>query len=152
MDSLLAAVQDSPVGVYVRDSVYLYPIANVVHVLAVLVFFACVFAMDLRLLGVIRGEPATAIVARLRPASIAALIVIAASGATLFVPEAAAVARNPAFQLKMAALATGLLNVALNERAMRRLGETSALARGTAAFSLIVWLFVAAMGRGIAYV
>lgn len=152
MDSLFTALQDSSAGAYVRDSVYLYPIANVTHVLAVLVFFACVFAMDLRLLGVIRGEPAKTIVARLRPASVAALIVIAVSGATLFVPEAAAVARNPAFQLKMAALAMGLLNVALNEHAIRRLGETSALARGTAAFSVVVWLFVAALGRGIAYV
>lgn len=148
---LFSAIQESAYGAYVRDSVWLYPGANISHVVAVLVFFATVAAMDLRLLGAIRGEPARAVIARLRPLSIAALAVIALTGLTLFVAEAVAISRNPAFQLKMLALVLGLLNVGLNQRALRR-GEVSALARGTAAFSLALWLFVAAMGRTIAYV
>ncbi len=148
---LFAAIQESAAGAYVRDSVWLYPSANVTHVLAVLVFFAAVAAMDLRLLGAIRGEPAKALIARLRPLSIAALVVIAFTGATLFVPEALAVSRNPAFQLKMLVLAIGIVNVAVNLRALRSGGEASALARATAAVSLALWLFVAAMGRMIAY-
>ena len=152
MDALFAAIQDSAAGAYVRDSVYLYPAANVLHVLAVLAFFASVAAMDLRLLGAIRGEPAKAVIARLRPVSIGAALLILASGATLFVPEAVALARNGAFQLKMAAVAIGLINVAVNERAMRRQGEASLPARSTAALSLALWLAVAALGRLIAYV
>jgi hypothetical protein len=151
VEPLFAAVQDSGYGALVRQSVFLYPLANVTHVLAVLVFFATVAAMDLRLLGVFKGMPAAALIARLRPVAVAALVVVAATGVTLFFPEAVAIARNPAFQVKLAAIVIALANVALNNRTLRRAGEGSALVRATAGASLALWLMVAAAGRMIAY-
>ena len=151
MEQLLAAVQDSGYGVLVRQSVFLYPLANVTHVLAVLVFFASVAAMDVRLLGVLEGVPAPVVIARLRPVAIAALVVIAATGVTLFVPEAGAIARNPAFQVKLMAIVIALANVGLNARALRHAGEGAAMVRLTAGLSLVLWLAVAACGRLIAY-
>jgi hypothetical protein len=151
VEELLAAVQDSHYGAFVRQSVFLYPLANVTHVLAVLVFFASVATMDLRLIGTFRGVPPAALVARLRPVAVAALIVVAATGLTLFVPEAVAIARNPAFQFKLAALAVALANVAVNARALARHGEASPVVRVTAGLSLALWLVVAACGRLIAY-
>ncbi len=152
MTAFLAALQDSAYAAYARESVFLYPIANVTHVLAVLVFFAAVAAMDLRLLGVFGGTPARTVVARLRPVAFVALAVIAATGSTLFVTEAVATGRNPAFQLKLLAIALGLVNVGVNEWLLRRRGEGSAMARLSAALSLVLWLTVAACGRSIAYV
>jgi hypothetical protein len=151
VEALLAAVQDSGFGALVRQSVFLYPLANVTHVLAVLVFFATVATMDFRLLGIFKGLPAAALIARLRPLAVVALVVIAVTGLTLFVPEAATIARNPAFQFKLAAIAFALANVALNTRALRRHGEASAVTRLTAGLSLALWLTVAAAGRMIAY-
>jgi hypothetical protein len=152
VSEFLAALQDSPYAVYARESLLLYPIANVTHVLAVLVFFAAVAAMDLRLLDVFAGMPARAVIARLRPVAFAALAVIAATGFTLFATEAVATGRNPAFQLKLLAILLGLANVGVNEWVLHLGGEGSALARLSAAFSLLVWLTVAACGRSIAYV
>jgi hypothetical protein len=152
VSEILAALQESAYAASARDSVFLYPIANVTHVLAVLVFFAAVAAMDFRLLGVFGGTPAREVVARLRPVALVALVLIAATGFTLFSTEAVATGRNPAFQLKLAAIALGLTNVGVNDWLLRREGEGSALARLSAGLSLVLWLTVAACGRSIAYV
>jgi uncharacterized membrane protein len=148
---LLAALQDSGYGALVRQSVFLYPLANVTHVLAVLVFFAGVAAMDLRLVGAFKGVPAEALIARLRPVAVVALLVVAVTGLTLFVPEAVAIARNPAFQLKLVAIGLALANVWLNAAALRKHGDGAPLVRATAGLSLVLWLMVAAGGRLIAY-
>ena len=132
-----------------RQSVFLYPLANVTHILAVLVFFATVAAMDLRLIGVFKGVPAQALISRLRPVAGLALVIIAATGVTLFMPEAVAIARNPAFRLKLVAILIALANVWLNARALRRDGAP--FVRVTAGASLALWLTVAAAGRLIAY-
>lgn len=147
----LAAIEQSGFGQYVRDAVLLYPLANVAHVLAVLVFFAAVAVMDFRLLGWLKGEPAHQVVARWRRVAIAAFALIVASGSVLFVPEATAVAQNSAFLVKLALIAIGLVNVLVVTRAMRG-GETvPAVARLGAAVSLLLWLMTAACGRFIAY-
>lgn len=153
---LLVALERSAWGDFVRGSPLLYPLANTLHVVAVLVFFAVVAAMDLRLLGWLRGEPVTAVIARLRPVAITALLVVAATGFTLFTPEASAIIRNPAFQLKLAAIALALANVAVLERRFGDLirGNTAAVppgARFAALASLTLWLLAAACGRFIAY-
>jgi hypothetical protein len=152
LDAFLHAVEASAFAAYIRESVLLYPAANVLHVLAVLVFFAAVAVMDLRLLQVIRGMPAAAVIERMRPVAVGALVVTAATGALLFVPEAVKMAANPAFLLKLAAIGLALANVGVNDWALRRAGETARLARASAGLSLALWLCVAALGRAIAYV
>lgn len=152
MEALWLALQESSFAATVRDSVYLYPFANITHVVAVIGFFGLVAVMDLRLLGVVGGTPAKTIIARLRPIALIVLIVIAATGFILFSAEAVALAANPVFQIKLVAIALALINIALNDWSLRRDGETSGLVRATAGLSLFAWLFVATMGRTIAYV
>ncbi|MFY9735909.1 MAG: hypothetical protein WAL02_12360 [Rhodoplanes sp.] len=150
--ALLQAIQASAYAAYVRDSLLIYPAANIAHVVAVMVFFAAVAAMDLRLMRVIRGTPAPLVIARLRPVAIGALVVIAATGAVLFVPEAVSIGRNWAFLLKLVAIALALGNIAANDWALRRTSEKSVMVQMTAGLSLMLWLSVAALGRAIAYV
>jgi hypothetical protein len=150
MDSLWFALEHSAFGGLVRNSTFLYPAANIIHVLAVLSFFGLVATMDLRLLYVFGGTPASEVIARLRPLALIAFLVIAATGFILFTAEATAISDNIAFQIKVAAIILALLNVGLNSWAMKQHGE--AMARLTAGVSLAAWLFVAAMGRTIAYV
>jgi hypothetical protein len=152
MEAVWLALQESSFAAYARDSTFLYPFANITHVVAVVGFFGLVAVMDLRLLGVFAGTPAKAIVARLRPVALTVLIIIAATGFILFSAEAVAVARNPVFQIKLAAIALALCNVIVNDWSLRRHGEASGLVRATAGVSLLAWLFVATMGRTIAYV
>ncbi|MBC8036795.1 MAG: hypothetical protein H7X89_06230 [Rhizobiales bacterium] len=152
MDVIWAALQDSSFAAFVRNSTFVYPIANITHVVAVIAFFGLVATMDLRLLQISSGEPARALVKRLRPAALIVLAVIAAAGFILFSAEAVALARNTAFQIKIAAIGLALLNIGINEWTLRNHGERYPLVRFTAGFSLFIWLFVAAMGRTIAYI
>ena len=150
MEGVWQAFQDSGFAAFVRQSVYVYPLANVMHVLAVMSFFALVAAMDFRLLGMFRSTPAHRVIAGLRPAAIIVLIVIVATGLTLLAPEAVAVAGNPAFLFKAIAIALAFLNLVVNMWAMGA-GDDTVLVRLSASFSLLLWLLAAAMGRLIAY-
>jgi hypothetical protein len=151
MDAFWLALQESGYGGFVRNSVILYPAANVLHVLGVMSFFGLVATMDLALLGV--GErPAKQVIGRLRPFAVALLLLIAATGSVLFVAEAVAIAANPLFQLKIILLGLALANVIVNEWALRTRGDGASLVRLSAGASLLAWLGVAALGRLIAYV
>jgi hypothetical protein len=152
MAAVWLALQESSFAVYVRDSVFLYPFANITHVVGVIAFFGLVATMDLRLLGVFGGVPAKPIITKLRPIALIVLMIIAASGFILFSAEAVALAGNPAFQIKLTAIVLALGNIAVNEWSLRREGEPAAAVRITAGLSLFAWLFVATMGRSIAYV
>jgi hypothetical protein len=147
-------LERSGFGLLIRDAVLIYPVANVVHVLAVLVFFASVAIMDLRVLGALREDATPAVIRRFRPVAIGSFCVLVGSGLVLFTPEASAIIRNPSFQIKLALIAIGLLNVLWMGRALKRgyPGMTARGARIPAALSLIIWLGVAAAGRYIAYI
>jgi hypothetical protein len=136
----------------VRNSVVLYPAANVLHVVGVMSFFGLVATMDLALLGTVGQTPVKQVIGRLRPFAVALLLLIAATGSVLFTAEAVAIAANPVFQLKIALLVLALANVVVNEWVLRSRGDGARLARLTALVSLLAWLGVAALGRLIAYV
>jgi hypothetical protein len=151
MEALWLALQESGYGSFVRNSVFFYPAANILHVLSVISFFGLVATMDLALLGVGQA-PAKQVIARLRPFAVVLLVLIAATGSVLFVAEAVAIAANPVFQLKVILILLALANVVGNELVLRSRGDDSSLARLTAGVSLLAWLGVAALGRLIAYV
>ena len=143
MESLWLSLQQSSFAVSVRSSEFIYPAANVLHVLGVIGLYGLVAAMDFQILA---GSGSNTLVARLRPYAIATLAVVALAGFTLFAADAVAVAANPVFQLKLLAILLAVLNFLVHITAKRR-----GVLRATAAISLVVWLIVAALGRYIAY-
>lgn len=155
MHEFLAWLEASSLAATLRRSIWLYPAANVVHVLSLMGFFATVAAMDMRLLRSRRTADARVATARLRPVAAVFLVVMAASGLALFLPEATHIGHNRFFLFKLLAILAALANVALFEVALRspRRGEAPpALLRTSAIASLVLWLLVAALGRLIAYV
>jgi hypothetical protein len=152
METLLAALQGTGFAAAMRGSIFLYPVANVVHVLAALTFFAAVAAMDVKVLRTNSVSDARAFIDRVRPVAIAAFVVQAGSGLMLLAPEAIHIWHNPVFKLKVAAILLGLANVIVLEILLRRDGaELSRLAKAAAVVSLVVWLSTATLGRLIAY-
>ncbi len=150
LPNLFQILERSAFGLLIRDAVLIYPIANVVHVLAALIFFASVAIMDLRVLGALRADAGEAVIARFRPVALGAFCALLASGIVLFTPEASAIIKNPSFQIKLALIAIGALNVIWLKRGYP--GMTARAARVPAALSLAVWFGVAAAGRYIAYI
>lgn len=155
----MLALEHGPFAAAVRASPYLYPLANVAHILGALVFFASVAAMDARLLGALRSLAPADVLGPCRRIALAAFCIQAASGFTLLAPEAGTIARNPAFLVKMLTVVLALTNAAaldvLFGRSLRHLPAGLPIpraARGMALGSLAAWLLDATLGRLIAYV
>jgi hypothetical protein len=156
--AVFQALEASGFGAAIRQSVWLYPLANVGHVVAVVAFFAAVAAMDVRLLGGFAATAPGAVVRHARRAAVTAFALVATTGAMLFTAEASHLALNPVFRAKAVLVALGLANVLAFELAFgRRLAgllpgaPLPAPARASAAASLALWLAVVACGRSIAY-
>jgi hypothetical protein len=151
MEALLAWLQGSSLAGAMRSSVFLYPTANVLHVLGALAFFAAVAAMDMRVLSRAPLAGTRAFIDRVRPVAVAGFLAQATTGVMLLSPEATHIGQNPAFQLKVLAILLGLANVLVLETAVRRTGAIGGTAKASAAASLALWLSTAAAGRLIAY-
>lgn len=155
---ILLALEHSWLGAAARTSVWLYPAANVGHILALTLFAASVAMMDARLLGAFREIAPGVFLRRVRYAAMAGFLLMVFTGSVLFVAEASHVAANSVFRIKLALIALALTNALVFElsmgRQVRAMPAQTALpagARVSAALSLALWFCVAAAGRLIAY-
>jgi hypothetical protein len=155
----LEALEGSALGAAMRDSLWLYPAAETVHLLGLATLVGCAAAFDLRLLGFSRHLPARAVARHLLTCARAGFAVAAVSGALLFTADATALAENPAFRWKLALISVAGLNALRFHLGPFRLGgdwdqERAAppAARIAAVISLTVWAGVVTAGRLIAYV
>jgi len=156
--ALLLALQDSALGQTMRQSLYLYPAVEIVHLLAIALLVGSILALDLRLVGWRIVAPTWPLARHLLPVTVTGFAFAVASGLMLFTTEAASLAFNPAFQIKMALLLLAGLNALMLHRgAWRDIGQWGAAARPparvrvAAAFSAALWVGVLSFGRLIAY-
>jgi len=149
---VMMAFEHSGLGHAARSTGWLYPLANLVHVLGAALVVGAIATFDIQVLRSPRDAPIVSHIAI--PIAIAGLVLQAASGVVLLSAEASTVVRNPAFQFKMAMLIFALANVAVfHWRFGRALKAGAPLegARPLAAVSLVSWVFVLLAGRSIAY-
>ncbi|WP_395020149.1 DUF6644 family protein [Dongia sp.] len=150
------ALQDSAFAFAIRDSTWIYPTANLAHILGLALLVGSILILDLRVLGVGRWVSTDALSRLTTPFTILGLCLSLSSGSVLFSADAAALASNPIFRLKMALLAAGLANALLFRLLWQRriAGWTERApvpARLQAGLSGLGWLAVAGCGRLIAY-
>ncbi len=151
-----AALEASPLGVLMRDSVMLYPLANVLHVFGVVLLVGSMILLDLRLLGRGRSLPAVVVARTLTPVAVTGFALLVISGVALFSADARPLWSNSVFQVKLVLIALGIAN-ALVFRALwnRRLAEWDAAApgpgRAQALLSLLLWIGAMCSGRLIGY-
>lgn len=153
VSTLAAALEGSALGHLMRESPWLYPLANILHVLGVALLVGGVATFDM---AVLRRLPAARAVVRAGlPVAAGGLLLAIASGGLLFAAEASTLVRNPVFVAKLAAVVLGLVNVGLFHLvfagALRR-SEALAGARPYAFVSLVAWMAALLLGRAIAYV
>src|SRR5215212_1350545 len=156
--AIFVALEQSGFAAAIRQSLWLYPAANIGHIAFLTMFAGSLAVMDVRLLGGLGAIAPGVLLTQARRFALAALAGMAITGFLLFSAEASHVSLNPVFQLKMMLLAAGLANVALYEFGMKHavaaLPPDAALpprAKVLGALSLGIWLAVAACGRSIAY-
>lgn len=152
-------LERTPAATAIRDSAWIYPSIEILHIAGFVGLVGAAAMFDLRLLGVSRRLPVDHVAAHLLPFSRASLIAVVPSGVALFASDATQIGANPAFQLKLALIACAGLNAYLFHRwclpgvsAWRADRPTPPHARVAAVVSLVLWTAVIACGRLIAYV
>jgi hypothetical protein len=156
--AIFVALEQSGLGAAIRQSVWLFPVANVGHILTLMVFAGALAVMDVRLLGGLAATAPARVLMRARAVVIVALALMALTGFILFTAEASHLALNPVFQIKAALIGAGLANLAVFEFGVKRSVTTLAPgvtmpagAKAAGMLSLAIWVAVAACGRSIAY-
>lgn len=157
--SWLTRVEGSGVGAWMRESNWGYPAVEVVHLLGLALLVGAATLWDLRLLGVARRLPVSALAGYLLPGARWGFAVMVASGALLFASDAVALASNPAFRFKLAVIVAALVNISVfHARAFRSVsawdvaGRTPFGARVAGVLSIVFWVLAVVAGRWIAYV
>ena len=148
------------VGSSVRESLWLFPAIETVHLLGMAALVGTVTVFDLRLLGwMMRQERVSALARRLLPWTWAGFAVQLATGVALFLSEAVKVYTNPAFRLKMLLIVfAGLHALFFHKFVYRNVGtwdDGTVLpmsARVSGFVSILLWLGVVAAGRFIGFV
>jgi hypothetical protein len=154
----LVWLETSGLAVAMRQWLWLYPIVEIVHIVGFVVLVGSAVMFDLRLLGLSRGLPVSAMAEHLLRWSRWSLALVVPSGAAMFVAHATEMAANPAFQLKLTLIAAAFLNAAVFHRfPFRAVGDwdteipSPLPARLAGTLSLLLWTGVIACGRLLAY-
>jgi hypothetical protein len=157
---LCRSLQHSSVGTAIRDSVWLFPVIETVHIFGIISLVGSTSILDLRLMGfTFRDEPVSKLAKRFLPWAWFGFIVQVVTGVLMFASEAAKMYGNWAFQIKMALiLVAGLNAVVFHSLAFKSVDKwdddpvapLSARVAGTV--SILLWFGIVALGRWIAYV
>ncbi len=148
MAELLFAIEMSAVGVAMRASFWLYPVVNILHVLAIAALFGSVLLTDLCLAGAAAGGTANAVLRLSRPIMLGAFTLAAATGSLMFTADARVLGANPFLGAKLVLMALAIVNFVVFTRLH---AKGSGALRPVAVVSLLLWLAVLVCGRAIAY-
>jgi hypothetical protein len=149
----------TPWSLALRESLWVYPLIETVHVLSLCLFLGFALLLDLRLLGlVLRRTPLTELMARVMPWTWSGFALMVTSGLLLFYSDPVKFHGNPYFRFKLAALAAAGVNgwifhvtVYRGVAAWDDAAVTPPRARLAGVLSLLLWSAVVVLGRLIAY-
>jgi hypothetical protein len=153
-DSFLQNLEFSTLGFAARGSLWLYPVANLAHVVGASLLVGAIVVFDLLLLRN-RFETANDISPVALGVAAIGLALLLLSGPVMFSAEATAFGRNPIFLAKMMLIISGFTNLALYHLGKRRAllyPPVPPHARLHAGISAGIWIMAVIAGRSIAYV
>ena len=141
------------IGKAVVGSLWLFPVIESVHLLALSVLGGSILLVDLRMLGFGLKHYSVPELARdARPFLIGAIVTLIATGVPLFLAEAIKCYYSQAFWVKMTTLAIALLYTFTIRARVTRSESVHDTARQLAgALSMALWVTVAAAGRWIGF-
>ena len=141
-------------GQLVRNSLWLFPAIEAVHLLGLCLLGGAILVVDLRLLGLgLRHQPIAVVARAATPWLYAAVGLMLTTGFLLFLSEAVKCYHNPSFRVKMATLPFALVfTFAVRQRsALKEPAIAPWQRRLLATVSLLLWFAVAAAGRWIGF-
>jgi hypothetical protein len=152
--SFFEACEMTAIGSWVAQSTYAFALIETLHIIALAVLLGTMVVVDVRLLGVNSRWHAPAELAReLAPWTVVSLVLMFATGISMFLSEATRLSRNAPFYYKIVFL---ILAVVLHFAVYWKVtsaqhGEFSLSWKLVASLSLTSWFLVALAGRAIAF-
>lgn len=154
----LQALEKTTWAIAIRQSVWLYPALEIMHIVGIALLVGAAFLFDLRLLGFSKQLPVTGLAQHLLAWSRRGLLLIIPSGFLLFITNAEALGQDRTFWLKMILLVLAGLNATVFHAYTYRLvmrWDTNLIApvgaKLAAVSSIILWIAIIACGRLLAY-
>jgi len=159
VQSVFEWLESWPVSVGIRQSSWMFPAFESVHVIAITLVVGSVIVVDLRVLGLAsRNQKVSVLSEEILPWTWGAFLIAAISGGFLLASKAHTYFANLQFQLKMALMfAAGVNMLAFHLVPYRTvkgwdLGRTAPVsARLACGLSLVFWILIVAMGRWIGF-
>ena len=146
------SLEQSGIGLLIRESLWLFPALEAVHLLGLSVLGGSLLMVDLRLFGAgIRSRTPEQLVRMVRPWLVGSLLILMGTGVPLFLSEAVKCYYSYSFWVKMSALGIGLLYTFLIKHPVIRSGASAGVQAVIGVLSLAIWLTVAGAGRWIGF-
>ena len=143
---------------HIRQSLWLYPALEIVHITGITILVGAAFMFDVRLLGYSKNLSVSVLSLHLLPWSKRGLWLIVPSGVMLFLTNAKTLGYDPTFWLKMLLLVIAAVNVLIFHRFINgsansdmTSGRVPVAAKISGLISIMVWIEVIACGRLLAY-
>jgi hypothetical protein len=159
IESICKVIQESNIGMGLRESPVLWPCIEATHVLSLALSVGTIAIVDLRLIGwIMKDEPVTDVIEQTQPWTFLGFGLAFLSGALLFWSEAERVYPSWSFRVKMACIPLLGLNALIFHKTIyqsvdkwNRSPITPSRARFAGWFGLIFWAVVIFCGRWTAY-
>jgi hypothetical protein len=154
-------LEATTIGSAIRDSSWLFPAIESVHILGITILVGSTGLFDLRLLG--RGflgrQPASKVAHQVMPWAWGSFSVMFVTGVLMFSSEATRCYQSWFFRIKLGLLLLAGLNALIFQfGTYYQIGDwdeagtvAPTAARVAAWVSLLLWVFIVFAGRGIAY-
>lgn len=157
-ESLAVWLENTQAATSVRQSLWLYPVIQVIHIVGIVVLVGPAMIFDMRLLG-FAGKLSVYDVKRYTiPLSKIGFIITVVSGFSLFIAHATDWVVNPLFWLKIFFILLAVINAVLfSKYTIKKIGRHEAdglisnSARISGTLSLLFWLLIIIAGRFLAY-
>ena len=158
MSEILFWIETSALGHFMRDSVWMFPLAEIFHFIGLSLLIGSLLVVDLRLLGVIKNMSYAAVY-RFLPISLLGFGINMTTGILFLFTDPFRYYPNIAFRMKMLFILLAGLNALWFKFSVYPLtmknpeaNDCGKLAKVVAGLSLLFWFGVIVLGRMIPYV
>ena len=145
----------SALGTAIRNSQWLFPVIEAVHLLGLALMGGLVLLVDMRLMGLaMPRKPVAALAREIQPWLISALAVMLTTGLLLYTSETMKLYYNGAFRMKMAFLSSAILYTFTVRRTVLAADEARVgpvWGKLVAIVSIALWAGVGIGGRAIGF-
>jgi hypothetical protein len=153
-------LEHTAMGTAVRESTWLFPTIETVHIFGIILLVGSTSILDLRLMGwAFREDSVSKLARRYLPWAWAGFVIQVVTGFLLFSSEATKMYENPSFQMKMLLIVLAGVNAfVFHTLAYRKVATwdnatvAPLSARCAGCFSILLWFGIVAAGRWIAFI